>query len=74
MNTASGCSRAGQVRIMFAMASLLLILSVVLVLTVSAWWALLALFVGVNQLAYAATGACPASLILRRACRGRGEA
>jgi len=71
MSSSLGCSPAGQVRILFGLASVLIILSVILVLTVSPWWSMIALFVGVNQLAYALAGACPSSLMLRRICRGR---
>jgi hypothetical protein len=35
------------------------------------WFLLLTAFVGVNQWLYVLVGACPASIVLRRACRLR---
>lgn len=45
------------------------ILSAVLAAVFSPWFLLLTGFVGINQLVYVAVGACPASLILGRACK-----
>jgi len=56
------------VRVLFALAGAITLLSVVLTLTVSMWFALLAAFVAVNQWLYVVAGAGPASIILRRAC------
>jgi hypothetical protein len=47
------------------------LLSLVLSLAVSEWFLLLTAFVGVNQWLYVAVGACPASTVLRHACRLR---
>lgn len=55
-------------RVLFALAGTLTVLSAVLAIVVSKWFGLLAGFVGVNQWAYVLVGACPASLVLRRAC------
>jgi hypothetical protein len=51
------------------------LLSVVLSVLVSPWFLLLTAFVGLNQLAFAAVGDCPTSLLLRRWCglKGAGE-
>lgn len=54
-------------RVLFAMAGTMTILSVLLAVLVSPWFLLLTAFVGVNQWLYVVVGACPASLILRRA-------
>ena len=53
-------------RILFALAGTMTLASVVLALTVSPWFVLIAAFVGVNQWLFVARGACPASLILQR--------
>lgn len=53
-------------RALFALAGTVVALSVVLTLTVSPWFVLLAAFVAVNQWTYAAVNACPASIVLRR--------
>ena len=54
-------------RVLFALAGTMTLLSVALVALVSPWFLLLTALVGVNQWLYVAVGACPASLILRRA-------
>jgi Flp pilus assembly protein TadB len=53
-------------RVLFLMAGTLVLASAVLAVLVSPWFLLLTGFVAVNQLFYAATGACGASLILHR--------
>jgi len=58
-------------RVLFALAGTMTLLSVVLGAFVSKWFLLLAAFVGVNQWLYVTVGACPASIVLRRACRLR---
>jgi hypothetical protein len=58
-------------RVLFALAGTITLLSAGLTLTVSKWFALLAAFVAVNQWLYVLVGACPASIILRRACHLR---
>lgn len=55
-------------RILFAMAGTVVIVSAVLAALVSPWFLLLTAFVGINQLLYVAVGACPASIVLSRAC------
>lgn len=55
-------------RVLFALAGTMTILSAVLAAVVSKWFLLLTAFVGVNQWLYVAVRACPASLVLRRAC------
>ena len=47
------------------------LVSALLAATVSDWFLLLTAFVGVNQWLYVAFGACPASIVLRRACNLR---
>jgi hypothetical protein len=54
-------------RALFALAGSMTLLSAVLVALVSPWFALLTAFVGVNQWLYVAFGACPASIVMRRA-------
>lgn len=53
-------------RILFSMAGTFTLLSAVLAVSVSQWFLLLTLFVGVNQLAYVTVGNCLASLVLKR--------
>lgn len=54
-------------RVLFTMAGTMTLLSALLAATVSPWFLLLTAFVGVNQLLFAATGACLASLVLTKA-------
>ncbi len=54
-------------RVLFALAGTVTLASVALVLAVSPWFLLLTTFVGVNLWLYVLVGACPASLILKRA-------
>jgi hypothetical protein len=53
-------------RVLFAMAGTMTLVSVLLAVLISPWFLLLTTFVGLNQLAYVAFGACGASLILSR--------
>ena len=55
-------------RVLFALAGTVTLLSVVLTVAVSKWFLLVTAFVGVNQWLYVTARACPASIILRRAC------
>ena len=55
-------------RVLFALAGTVTLVSVVLTVAVSKWFLLLTAFVGVNQWLYVTARACPASIILRRAC------
>jgi len=55
-------------RVLFALAGSVTLVSVALVALVSPWFLALTTFVGVNQWLYVVVGACPASLILKRAC------
>ena len=63
------CSATGWPleRALFALAGTVTLLSAALAAAVSPWFLLLTAFVGVNQWLYMVAGACPASLILRRA-------
>ena len=54
-------------RVLFALAGSMTLLSMLCALLVSPWFLVLAVLVGVNQLLYVTTGACPASLLLERA-------
>ena len=56
-------------RILFALAGTMTLLAVFLSATVSAWFLLLAAFVGLNQWLYVAVGACPASVLLAHVTR-----
>ena len=58
-------------RVLFALAGSVTLVAVGLTLTVSKWFALLAAFVALNQWLYVTVGACPASIVLRRACKLR---
>lgn len=68
---APGSPRWPLERVLFALAGSVTLLSVALVALVSPWFLLLTAFVAINQWLYVAVGACPASLILRRAFRLR---
>lgn len=54
-------------RALFALAGTVTLVSVIGVLLLSPWFALLALAVAGSQWAYVLVGACPASLVLTRA-------
>jgi hypothetical protein len=58
-------------RVLFALAGTVTLLSAALAAVVSPWFLLLTAFVGVNQWLYVLVGGCPASVVLRRACRLR---
>jgi hypothetical protein len=58
-------------RVLFALAGTVTLFSAALAVVVSPAFLLLAAFVGINQWLYVAGGACPASVVLRRACRLR---
>lgn len=53
-------------RFVFAVAGVMILLSLVLGYTVSPYWLLLAAFVGLNMLQAAFTGFCPLAMILRK--------
>ena len=55
-------------RVLFALAGTVTLVSAALAAIVSPWFVLLTAFVGVNQWLYVIVGACPASVVLRRAC------
>jgi hypothetical protein len=54
--------------VLFALAGSVTLISALLAALVSPWFLLLTAFVGVNQWLYVLVGACPASLVLKRAC------
>ncbi len=54
-------------RVLFALAGTVTLLSAALAAFVTPWLLLLTCFVGINQWLYVLFGACPASLVLRRA-------
>ena len=58
-------------RVLFALAGTVTLLSALFAVAVSQWFLVLTAFVGVNQWLYVVVGACPASIVLRRACRLR---
>jgi hypothetical protein len=58
-------------RVLFALAGSMTLLSALLAATVSKWFLLLSVLVGVNQWLYVVARACPASIVLRRACELR---
>jgi hypothetical protein len=55
-------------RVLFALAGTVTLVSALLAAVLSPWFLLLTAFVGVNQWLYVLFGACPASLVLGRAC------
>ena len=55
-------------RALFAVTGTITLLSIVLGAFVSKWFLLAAALVGVGQLLYVTVGACPGSIVLRRAC------
>lgn len=55
-------------RVLFALAGSITLISAALAALVSSWFLVLTAFVGVNQWLYVLVGACPASIVLRRAC------
>jgi hypothetical protein len=55
-------------RVLFALAGTMTLLSAALAALVSPWFLLLTAFVGINQWLYVLVGACPASIMLSRAC------
>jgi hypothetical protein len=55
-------------RILFALAGTVTLLSAVLSALVSPWFLLFAALVGVNQWLYVGARACPASIVLKKAC------
>ncbi|MDA8276394.1 MAG: DUF2892 domain-containing protein [Actinomycetota bacterium] len=55
-------------RVLFALAGSVTLVSALLAAVVSPWFLVLTAFVGVNQWLFAATRACPTSLLLTRAC------
>ncbi len=59
-------------RALFALAGTVTLASVGLGALVSPWFLLVAAGVGVSELAFVLTGACPASLVLRRFTGLRG--
>ncbi len=67
----TGDNRWPLERVLFALAGTVTLLSAGLAATASKWFLLLTAFVGVNQWLYVVVGACPASIVLRRACRLR---
>jgi hypothetical protein len=58
-------------RVLFALAGTITLLSAALAVAVSKRFLLLTALVGVNQWLHVLVGACPASVILRRACHLR---
>lgn len=59
-------------RVLFALAGTVTLVSVALAVLVSPWFLLLAAVTGLSQWAFVLTGACPASLVLRRVTHLRG--
>jgi hypothetical protein len=55
-------------RVLFALAGTVILISVGLVALVSPWFLLLTAFVGINMWLYVLVRACPASMVLKRAC------
>lgn len=66
--TPSRQSRWPLERVLFALAGSVTILSALLAAFVSKWFLVLTAFTGLNQWLYVTARACPASLVLKRAC------
>lgn len=60
------CASVQLERVLFALAGTLTLVAVGLGVLVSPWFSLVAVFVALNRWLYAAVGACPASVMLRR--------
>jgi hypothetical protein len=58
-------------RALFALAGTVTLISAALAAKISKWFLALTALVGINQLLYVFVGACPASIVLRRACHLR---
>jgi len=70
MSSRPACARDSSwplERVLFALAGTMTLVSVALAVLVSPWFLLLTAFVGVNQWLYVAVGACPASIVIKRA-------
>ena len=70
MSSGPACARDSSwplERVLFALAGTMTLVSVALAALVSPWFLLLTAFVGVNQWLYVVVGACPASIVIRRA-------
>lgn len=67
----SGTTHWPLERVLFALAGTVTLISAALAAAVSPWFLLVTAFVGVNQWLYVAAGACPASIVLRHACKLR---
>lgn len=61
-------------RYVFAFAGFMILLSLILGLTISAYWFFLTAFVGLNMFQAAFTGFCPLAIILRKAGVAPGNA
>ena len=70
MTSASACATGSSgwpvQRILFLLAGAVTLTGVVLGVSVSAWFLLLPVLTGLNQLLFVAVGWCPMSLLLRR--------
>lgn len=71
VQSSEGEGRWSLERVLFALAGTVTLLSALLAALVSKWFLVLTAFVGLNQWLYVLVGACPASLLLRRACHLR---
>jgi hypothetical protein len=60
------CATVRLERLLFALAGTMTLLSVGLAASVSPWFLLVTVFVGLNQWLYVVSGNCPASLVLSR--------
>lgn len=80
MNTTTWNNRWPLERVLFVLAGMIVLASVILAVAVSQWFLLLTAFVALNQLLYAFGGFCGASLILSRftpltpSCAAKGGA
>ena len=70
MRPARSANRSGPCleRALFALAGTMVLVGAALSALVSPWFLGVVAFVGLNQWLYVVAGACPASLILKRAC------
>ena len=65
----ASCATAGWPleRVLFAMAGTVTLVSAALAAAVTPWFLVLTAFVGISQWLYVLVGACPASVVIRRA-------
>lgn len=67
LNTQVKPSKWQLERVLFALAGTMNLVGLILYIFASEWFLIIVALVGINQVVFATTGFCPASLVLRRA-------